>query len=62
MPDVALQNGGGIRNNEIIPAGCAVVWNPDGTPQALDNNGDVSTPGSRIVKVTLDEELKQAGT
>ena len=107
MPNVALQNGGGIRNNEIIPAGselttlttfemlpfsnfvtvidplpatqfkeilenavsrvestsgrfaqvagCEVVWNPDGTPQALDDNGNVTTPGTRIVKVTLDD-------
>lgn len=105
-PDVALQNGGGIRNNTVIPAGpiteldtfdmvpfpnfVSVV--PDipreqfkeilenavslveftsgrfaqvsgfsfsytiaGTPQVLDGDGNVVTPGTRIVDVVLDD-------
>lgn len=106
VPDVALQNGGGIRNDSVIPAGpvteldtfdmlpfpnfttlvagipraqfkeilenavsrvefrdgrfaqvagFSLVWDADGTPQVLDGNGLVLTPGSRIVDVVLDD-------
>lgn len=106
MPDVALQNGGGIRNNTIIPAGDITLlntfsmvpfpnfvsmvpdiprsqfkeilenavsrvefsdgrfaqvsgfsfsWDPDGTAQTLDDDGNVVTPGTRVVDVTLDD-------
>lgn len=106
VPDVALQNGGGIRNNTIIPAGditelttfdmvpfpnfvsvleniprdqfkeilenavsrvefvdgrfaqisgFSFTYNPAGTPQVLDADGNVTTPGTRIVDVTLDD-------
>jgi 5'-nucleotidase len=105
MPDVALQNGGGIRNNTIIPAGpiseldtfgmvpfpnfltlvpdipraqfkeilenavsrvefvdgrfaqvsgFSFSWDPSGTPQVLDADGNVVTPGTRVVDVVLD--------
>lgn len=104
-PNVALQNGGGIRNNNIIEAGtdisllttfdilpfsnfvsviepisadqfkeilenavsrvesvsgrfaqvagCTIVYDPEATPQELDNDGNVVTAGERIVTVTL---------
>jgi 5'-nucleotidase len=106
-PDVALQNGGGIRNNTIIPAGditvldtfdmvpfpnfvtvvpnisreqfkeimenavslveftsgrfaqisgFTMVYDPTtGTPQVLDGDGNVVTPGTRVVDITLDD-------
>ena len=105
-PDVALQNGGGIRNNTIIPAGDITLldtfgmvpfpnfvsivpdipraqfkeilenavsrvefgdgrfaqvsgfsfsWDSTGTPQILDADGNVVTPGTRVVNVTLDD-------
>ena len=105
-PDVALQNGGGIRNDDIrgpgdisqldtfdmlpfsnfativpgIPrdqfkeimenavskvedvsgrfaqvAGMTMVWDPSGTAQELDDDGNVLTPGSRVVSITLDD-------
>jgi 5'-nucleotidase len=105
-PDVGLQNGGGIRNNTLIPAGDitelttfdiapfsnfvtivpdipreqfkeilenAVSRSPDangrfaqvsgftmaydvnGTPQALDEDGNVLTPGTRVREVVLDD-------
>lgn len=106
VPDVGLQNGGGIRNNTIIPAGditmldtfdmvpfpnfvsvvpniprtqfkeimenavslveftsgrfaqisgFTMVYNPTGTPQVLDDDGNVVTPGTRVVDITLDD-------
>jgi 5'-nucleotidase len=105
-PDIAIQNGGGIRNNNVIPAGdiseldvfgmvpfanfvCIVpdippdqlkeilensvsrvefvdgrfpqisgfsmTWDANGTPQVLDENLNVTTPGTRVVEVTLDD-------
>jgi 5'-nucleotidase len=105
-PDIALQNGGGIRNNSLIPAGpitelttfdilpfsnfvavvesippeqlkeimenavsavenadgrfahvagFTFVWDPDGTPQTLDEDSNVVTPGTRVVEITLDD-------
>ncbi len=105
-PQVALQNGGGIRNNTIIPAGpiteldtfdmvpfpnfvsvvpdiprgqfkeilenaysrvefvdgrfaqiagFSVVWDPSGTPQVVDADGNVTQAGTRVVTVTLDD-------
>ena len=105
-PNVALQNGGGIRNDSEIPpgditelttfdmvpfpnfvtiipdipasqfkeilenavsrvesvsgrfaqvSGFRFVYDPDGTAQVLDDDGNVTTPGSRIVTVTLDD-------
>jgi 5'-nucleotidase len=105
-PDVALQNGGGIRNNTIIPAGditlldtfgmvpfpnfvtivpniprsqfkeilenavslvefssgrfaqvsgFSFAWDSTGTPQVLDADGNVVTPGTRVADVTLDD-------
>lgn len=105
-PDVALQNGGGIRNDSLIPAGpiteldtfsmvpfpnfvsivenisrqqfkeilenavsrvefgdgrfaqiagFSYVWDPAGTPQVLDADGNVVTPGTRVWQVTLDD-------
>ncbi|HUG88263.1 MAG TPA: 5'-nucleotidase C-terminal domain-containing protein [Actinomycetota bacterium] len=104
--DVALQNGGGIRNDSIIPAGpiteldtfdmvpftnflsvvpdvprsqfkellenavsrvefgdgrfaqiagFSFVWDDGGTPQVVDNDGNVLTPGTRVVSATLDD-------
>lgn len=104
-PDVALQNGGGIRNDEIVPAGpitelktfemlpfanfvtlvpnisreqfkeilenavsrveftdgrfaqiagFSFSYDPSGTAQILDGDGNVTTPGSRVLDVTLD--------
>jgi 2',3'-cyclic-nucleotide 2'-phosphodiesterase (5'-nucleotidase family) len=106
VPHIAIQNGGGIRNDSIIPAGeiseldvfgmvpfanfVAIVpaipatqlkeilenavsrvefvdgrfaqvsgfeftWNANGTAQVLDADGNVTTPGTRIVEVTLDD-------
>ncbi|MEN8375990.1 MAG: 5'-nucleotidase C-terminal domain-containing protein [Gemmatimonadota bacterium] len=103
-PDVALQNGGGIRNDEIVPAGpisllktfemvpfpnfVTIVadipreqfkeilenavsrveftdgrfaqiagftfsYDTTGTAQILDGSGNVTTPGTRVVDVTL---------
>jgi 5'-nucleotidase/UDP-sugar diphosphatase len=105
-PDVALQNGGGIRNNTIIEAGDITLldtfdmvpfpnfativpdiprsqfkeilenavsrvefgdgrfaqisgfsfsWDPTGTSQVLDADGNVVTPGTRVVDVTLED-------
>jgi 5'-nucleotidase len=105
-PDVGLQNGGGIRNNTIIPAGDITLldtfgmvpfpnfvtivsgiprgqfkeilenavsrvefsdgrfaqvsgfsfsWDPAGTSQVLDADGNVLTPGTRVVDVMLDD-------
>lgn len=102
--DVALQNGGGIRNDSLIPAGpltaldtwqmlpfanfvsvvedigreqfkeilencvsrveftdgrfgqiagCRFLWNPDGQAQVLDLDGNVVTPGNRIIEAVL---------
>lgn len=106
-PDVALQNGGGIRNNSVFPAGnftelntfdalpffnliCVVpnvpaaqfkeilenavsrvggsgngrfaqiagfrfVWDASGVAQQVDNNGVVTTPGTRVREVILND-------
>jgi 5'-nucleotidase len=105
-PDVAIQNGGGIRNNSIIPAGdisvldtfdmvpfpnfvvivpdiprtqfkeilenavsrvefvdgrwaqisgFSMVYDPAGTAQVVDADGNVTTPGNRIVDVMLED-------
>jgi 5'-nucleotidase len=105
-PDVALQNGGGIRNDSligpgniteldtfdiapfsnfvvIIPniprdqfkeilenavsrvesvsgrfaqiSGFSFTYDASGTPQALDGDGNVVTPGARVVEVALDD-------
>jgi 5'-nucleotidase len=115
LPDVALQNGGGIRNNTIIPAGDITLldtyfmlpfpnfmtivpniprsqfkeilenavssveffngrfaqvsgfsfsWDPTGTPQILDADGNVVTPGTRVVDVMLADGIPivSAGT
>ena len=102
VADVALQNGGGIRNDNVIPigtlyeldifsmapfsnflaivpdvsveqfkeilenavsrvergdgrfpqiAGFSMTWDPSGTAQILDDNGQVVTPGTRIRSV-----------
>jgi 5'-nucleotidase len=106
VPDVGLQNGGGIRNNTVIPAGditlldtfdmvpfpnfvsvipdipreqfkeilenavslveftsgrfaqvsgFSMVYDPLGTPQELDDDGNVVTPGTRVQEVVLDD-------
>ena len=106
VPDVALQNGGGIRNNTVIPAGditvldtfnmvpfpnfvtvvpdipreqfkeimenavslveftsgrfaqisgFTMVYNTTGTPQVLDDDGNVLTPGTRVQEIVLDD-------
>jgi 5'-nucleotidase len=106
VPDVALQNGGGIRNDDvrgpgdisdldtfdilpfanflaIVPAvpreqfkailesavsavedvggrfaqiaGFRFSWDARGTPQEVDDSGNVLVPGSRVVEVTLDD-------
>jgi 5'-nucleotidase len=103
-PQVALQNGGGIRNNNVIPAGpiseldtfdmlpfanflsvvedvpaaqfkeilenavsrvelgdgrfaqiagFRLTWDATGTPQVLDADGNVTTPGTRVREITL---------
>ena len=105
-PDVALQNGGGIRNNNLIPAGnitelttfdiapfpnfvsvfetiprsqfkeimenavsrvedvsgrfaqisgFTMVYDPTGTAQVLDADGNVTTPGTRVQSLILDD-------
>jgi 5'-nucleotidase/UDP-sugar diphosphatase len=105
-PHVALQNGGGLRNDTMIPvgnitelttfdilpfpnfvaiipeispmqfkeilenavsrveftdgcftqiAGFRFVWDPAGTPQVLDAEGRIVTPGSRVRAVVLDD-------
>jgi 5'-nucleotidase len=110
-PDVALQNGGGIRNDSIIPsgpisqlttfsmvpfpnfvtvlenipraqfkeivenavsrtqpgdipggtgrfaqiAGFTMVWSGSGTAQALNPDGTVATPGTRVQEIVLDD-------
>lgn len=105
-PQIALQNGGGIRNNSVIPAGdiseldvfgmvpfanflsivpdippdqlkeilenavsrvefvdgrfaqiagFTMVYDATGTAQVLDEDGNVTTPGTRVVEVTLDD-------
>ncbi|MGZ8603771.1 MAG: bifunctional metallophosphatase/5'-nucleotidase, partial [Actinomycetota bacterium] len=105
-PDIALQNGGGIRNDSVIPAGdiseldvfgmvpfanfvsivpavppaqlkeilenavsrveavdgrfpqisgFTLVYDADGTAQVLDEDGNVTTPGTRVVEVVLDD-------
>jgi 5'-nucleotidase len=105
-PDVALQNGGGIRNNNVIPAGpiteldtfsilpfanfvsvlenipraqfkeilenavsrvefvdgrfaqiagFSFMYDPAGTAQVLDADGNVVTPGTRVVWAALDD-------
>lgn len=104
--DVALQNGGGIRNNSLIPAGpitelhtfdiaafanfvsivpnvpreqfkeimenavsrapnedgrfaqisgFSLVYDPTLTAQVVDNDGNVLTPGNRVVSIVLDD-------
>jgi 5'-nucleotidase len=104
VPDIALQNGGGIRNNNVIPAGdiseltvfgmvpfanfvsivpdippeqlkeilenavsrvefvdgrfpqiagFTLVYDAAGTAQILDEEGNVTTPGTRVVEVLL---------
>jgi 2',3'-cyclic-nucleotide 2'-phosphodiesterase (5'-nucleotidase family) len=106
VPDVALQNGGGIRNDTIIPAGpltvldvesmvpfpnfvsvvedisreqfkellenavsrvefgdgrfaqvagFSFVYDAAGTPQVVDAGGNVTTPGTRVREVVLDD-------
>lgn len=106
QPDVALVNGGGIRNDDIrgpgditeldtfdispfgnfvsvipdIPreqfreimenavsqvenvggryaqvSGFSMLWDPSGTPQELDEDGNVVTAGTRVVDITLDD-------
>lgn len=106
VPDVGLQNGGGIRNNAVIPvgnlteldawnmvpfanfvsivpdiprtqfkeilenavsriefvdgrfaqvSGFSYVYDPSGTPQSLDADGNVTVPGTRVVDVILDD-------
>ena len=115
LPDVAIINGGAIRNDSIIPAGnlselntfqiapfpnvLAVVpnispvqfkeilenavsqveifdgrfvqiagfhftWDPTGTSQIIDNDGNVVTPGTRIREVSLNDStvIVTAGT
>jgi len=105
-PDIALQNGGGIRNDTIIGpgnitelhtfdmlpfgnflsivpnvpreqfkeilenavsrvenvdgrfaqvAGFSFTWDAAGTPQVLNPDGTVATPGTRVIDVTLDD-------
>jgi 5'-nucleotidase len=106
QPEIALQNGGGIRNNTVIPAGdiseldvnsmvpfpnfvaivegvrpaqlkqilenavsrvelvdgrfpqiagFTLVYDAGGTAQVLDDEGNVTTPGTRVVEITLDD-------
>ena len=105
-PDVGIQNGGGIRNDSVIPAGDITVldtfemapfgnfvtiipdiprdqfkeilensvsqventsgrfaqisgfsftYDPDGTAQEVDDDGNVLTAGNRVVEVTLED-------
>ena len=105
--DVAIQNGGGIRNSVVVPsggqiselttfrmlpfanfvvivdpipasqfkqimeravsqvenvrgqfaqiAGFEIVYDPNGQAQEIDENGAITTPGERIVTITLDD-------
>lgn len=105
--DVAIQNGGGIRNSVVVPAnsliselttfnilpfpnfvsiveaipasqfkqileravsqveesrgqfaqiaGFEFVYDPDASPQTVDETGQITTPGSRVRNVTLDD-------
>jgi 5'-nucleotidase / UDP-sugar diphosphatase len=104
VPNVAIMNGGAIRNDNVIPAGeiteldtfeiapfpnfvsivpnipavqlkeilenavsqvnvldgrfaqvsgISFTWDPNGTAQVLDSNGNVTTPGTRIREVSL---------
>jgi 5'-nucleotidase len=106
VPHIALQNGGGIRNDSVIPAGditeldtfdmvpfpnfvtviedippeqfkeimensvsrvefgdgrfaqisgFTFVWDATGTPQVLDGDGNVTTPGTRVQEITLED-------
>lgn len=106
LPDIGLQNGGGIRNNDIVPAGdyslrdsfdafpfsnlvsmvadippaqlkeimenavsmigiasprfaqisgFSMIWDANGTAQELDEDGNVTTPGTRIRHLQLDD-------
>ncbi|MGH8946651.1 MAG: bifunctional metallophosphatase/5'-nucleotidase [Acidimicrobiia bacterium] len=106
VPQVALQNGGGIRNDSVIPAGpiseldtfdmvpfanflsvvpdipraqfkeilenavsrvefvdgrfaqiagFEMTWDSTGTAQVLDADGNVLTPGTRVIEVVLDD-------
>lgn len=106
MPVIGMANGGGIRNDSIIPAGditeldtfsmlpfsnfitivdnisptqfkeilenavsavedvagrfpqiagFSFTWDANGTPQTLDEDGNVVTTGTRVVEVTLDD-------
>ena len=36
-------------------SGLSFTWDANGTPQVLDDDGNVTTPGTRIVEVTLDD-------
>lgn len=113
-PQVAIQNGGGIRNDELIPSGditelktfemapfanyvtiveaitpqqfkeimenCVsrhedvsgrfgqisgfdFIWDTAGTAQVLDNNGNVTTQGSRVWSIILEDgtEIVKSG-
>ena len=108
VPDVALANGGGIRNDNVIPAGdfteiftldilpfanilvvipeipadqfkeimenavsaiggtsgtgrfaqiggMTMIYDPNGTAQELDDDGNVSTPGTRVRRIVLND-------
>jgi len=106
VPDIAIQNGGGIRNDSLVPpgdiselevfgmvpfanfvaivpdippdqlkeilenavsrvefvdgrfaqvSGLSFTWDANGTAQVLDADGNVTTPGTRVVEVTLDD-------
>jgi 2',3'-cyclic-nucleotide 2'-phosphodiesterase (5'-nucleotidase family) len=106
VPDIALQNGGGIRNNNVLPAGpitaldtfsmvpfpnfVSIVpdvsrdtlkailenavsrvefgdgrfaqvagfrytWDPSGTAMVIDDDGNVTTEGTRVTEVVLDD-------
>ncbi len=108
-PDIAIQNGGGIRNNSLIPAGdiselevfnmvpfanfvvivpnvspqtlkellenavsalptadgrfaqiagFEFTYDINGTAQVIDENGNITTPGTRILDVTLDDSTQ----
>jgi 5'-nucleotidase/UDP-sugar diphosphatase len=114
VPDVGLQNGGGIRNDSVIQAGditeldtydmvpfpnfvtvleaippdqfkeimenavsrvefvdgrfaqisgFTFVWDAAGTPQELDGEGNVVTPGTRVLTIELDDgtDIVQGG-
>jgi 5'-nucleotidase, C-terminal domain len=36
-------------------AGFTLIWDPNGTPQALDEDANVMTAGTRVVEITLDD-------